>query len=114
MLDAKMREMKYKQSSVDMCLYYKLMNATIILVGIYVDDLLVTSNNVQLVDEFFQDMKAFDVKDLGLATKFLCIKKSMKLQHEPGNNDFEPDQAIWFEARQTRGYSYSRSRTLCR
>jgi hypothetical protein len=73
MLDAKLREMKYKRSSVDMCLYYKLMNTTIILVAIYVDDLLVTSNNVKLVEKFFQEMKAFDVKDLGLATKFLGI-----------------------------------------
>jgi hypothetical protein len=46
----------------------------IILVGIYVDNLLVTSNNVKLVEEFFQEMKAFDVKDLRLATKYLGIK----------------------------------------
>ncbi len=46
MLSEKLQEENYKQSSVDMCLYYKIMKTTIILVGIYVDDLLVTSNDV--------------------------------------------------------------------
>ena len=62
MLDKKIRELGYKQSSVDMCLYYKITKNTLILVGIYVDDLLVTSNNVKLVDEFFEEMKTFDVR----------------------------------------------------
>jgi hypothetical protein len=74
MLSAKLLELKYKQSSVDMCLYFKVNNATIILVGVYVDDLLVTSNDAALVEEFFVQMKAFDVKDLGIAAKFLGIK----------------------------------------
>jgi len=34
----------------------------------------VTSNNVKLIDEFFEQMKTFDVKDLGEAEKFLGIK----------------------------------------
>jgi hypothetical protein len=52
------------------------MNTTIILVGIYVDDLVI-SNNVKLVEEFFQEMKAFDLKDLGLVTKL-----GIKIEHE--------------------------------
>jgi hypothetical protein len=63
MLDEKLRALKYSQSNVDMCLYYRTTKTTIILVGIYVDDLLVTSNNVKLIDEFFEQMKTFDVKD---------------------------------------------------
>jgi hypothetical protein len=74
MLSHKLRELKYKQSSVDMCLYYKITKSALILVGVYVDDLLVTSNETILVDEFFDQMKAFDVKDLGVAAKFLGIK----------------------------------------
>jgi hypothetical protein len=74
MLDEKLRALKYNQSSVDMCLYYRTTKTTVILVGIYVDDLLVTSNNQKLIDEFFEQMKAFDVKDLGEAEKFLGIK----------------------------------------
>ncbi len=74
MLDQKIRDLGYKQSSVDKYLYYKLMKTTLILVGVYVDDLSVTSNDVKLVDEFFEEMKTFDVKDLGTATKFMGIK----------------------------------------
>jgi hypothetical protein len=51
------------------------MRTTAILVGVDVDDLLVTSNNVKIVEDFFEEMKAFDdVKDLGLGTKFLVLK----------------------------------------
>jgi hypothetical protein len=70
MLDEKLRTLNYSQASVDMCLYYQTTKTTIILVAIYVDDLLVTSNNAKLVDEFFEQMKAFDVKDLGEAENF--------------------------------------------
>jgi hypothetical protein len=74
MLDEKLHALKYNQSSVDMCLYCRTTKTTVILVGIYVDDLLVTSNNEKLIDEFFEQMKAFDVKDFGEAEKFLGIK----------------------------------------
>ena len=43
------------------------------LVGIYVDDVLATGTNVQMVDEFFNDMKFVELKDLGVVTKFLGI-----------------------------------------
>ncbi len=46
------KELTYKQSSVYMCLYYKIMKTTIILVGIYVDDLLEKSNNAKMVNDF--------------------------------------------------------------
>jgi hypothetical protein len=46
MLSEKSRKLNYKQSSVDMCLYYKIMKATLFLVGVYVDELLLTSNEV--------------------------------------------------------------------
>ncbi len=46
--------------------------------GIYVDDLLVASNDAKMVNEFFEQMKTFDVKDLGIASKFLGIK----IEHE--------------------------------
>jgi hypothetical protein len=81
MLDEKLRALKYSQSSVDMCLYYQKSNTIIILVGIYVDDLLVTSNYVKLIDEFFEEMKTFDVKDLGEAEKFLGIKIESETAH---------------------------------
>jgi hypothetical protein len=36
-----------------MCLDYRITKTTVILVGVYVDDLLVTSNDVKLLEEFF-------------------------------------------------------------
>jgi hypothetical protein len=44
------------------------------LVGVYVDDLLVTSNDVKIADEFFEKMKTFDVIDLGVAANVMGIK----------------------------------------
>ncbi len=64
MLDEKLRTLNYSQSSVGICLYYQTIKTTIILVGIYVDDWLVTSNNVKLVDEFFEQMKALTLKTM--------------------------------------------------
>ncbi len=55
-------------------MYYRKTKTTLVLVGIYIDGLLVTSNNVKLVNEFFEQMQTFDVKDLGEAEKFLGIK----------------------------------------
>jgi hypothetical protein len=57
-----------------MCLHYKTTNDTQILVGVYVEDLLATSDNVRLVDKFFEDMTTYDVKDLGVAANFQGIK----------------------------------------
>jgi hypothetical protein len=57
-----------------MCLYYKITKTASVLVGIYVDDLLVKSNNAKLIGEFFEEMKAFGVKDLGVVMKILGIK----------------------------------------
>ncbi len=51
-VERKVTHIELKESSVDMCLHIKTMRKTIIiLVGVYVDDLLVTSNDVKLVDE---------------------------------------------------------------
>jgi hypothetical protein len=44
------------------------------LIGFYIDDLLVTFNNAKLNDDVLEEMKAFDVKFLGVVTKFLGIK----------------------------------------
>ncbi len=48
---------------------YGVTKTTLILVGVYVDDLLATSNNVKPVEKVFEQMKAFDLKDLGVAIK---------------------------------------------
>jgi hypothetical protein len=66
MLDDILRALDFKQSSVNMCLYFKIIETTLVLVGVCVDALLVTSNNAKLVDEFFTEMKTLNVKDVGI------------------------------------------------
>ncbi|POM61907.1 putative Pol Polyprotein [Phytophthora palmivora] len=61
------------QCYTDSCLYIKHEADDKTLVGIYVDDVLVTGTSVQKVDGFFNDMKVVELKDLGVVTKFLGI-----------------------------------------
>nr|CCA26581.1 AlNc14C391G11286 [Albugo laibachii Nc14]CCA27305.1 AlNc14C502G11958 [Albugo laibachii Nc14] len=44
-----------------------------ILVGIYVDDLLVTGTSVKKVNDFFNDMQVVELKGLGVVVRFLGI-----------------------------------------
>ena len=78
------------------------------------DDLLVTSNNVKLVDEFFEDMKAFDVKDLDVAATFWGIKIEYQTAcgHESANNYLQLDQTVRPEEHQTCWNTDSRSSPL--
>jgi len=46
-----------------------------LIVSLYVNDLLVTGDNIRLVEEFKQEMmQAFEMTDLGLMTYFLGIE----------------------------------------
>ena len=58
----------------DLCLYHKKVKGDIIVVGIYVDDLLVTATLHNLVDALFDDLKVLNVKDLGVVNKFLGMR----------------------------------------
>jgi hypothetical protein len=46
----------------------------ILLVSLYVDDLIFTSNNLSLVEEFKTSMKKFDMTDLGKMRYFLGVE----------------------------------------
>ncbi|OWZ08671.1 putative mitochondrial protein [Phytophthora megakarya] len=54
-----------------LCMYKRGSGSDLTIVGVYVDDLLVTGAKVANVDKFFKDMKVLDVKDLGNVSKFL-------------------------------------------
>jgi hypothetical protein len=58
----------------DKCLYYKTEGDKIVVAGLYVDDLLVTGNDQNMVDEFFTVASEMDIKDLGKASKVLGIR----------------------------------------
>ncbi|KAE8950543.1 hypothetical protein PR001_g34117, partial [Phytophthora rubi] len=54
-------------------LYVKIEEDDMTLVGVYVDDILVTATSVEKVDKFFQDMQVVELKDLGVVSKFLGV-----------------------------------------
>ena len=64
-------ELGFVQSYTDSCLYFNRNHSGTTIVGVYVDDLLVTGTNTTFFDQFFQDMHVLEVKDLGIVTKFL-------------------------------------------
>lgn len=64
----------------DMCLYYKHCGKETIIVGVYVDDLLVTASKKVLAQYFFSDMCMLSIKDLGKVSKFL----GMRVVHKDG------------------------------
>ncbi|KAG2802763.1 hypothetical protein PC118_g17799 [Phytophthora cactorum] len=56
-----------------LCIYGKVEDDGMTLVGVYVDDLLVTGTSESEVDKFFEDMQIVELKDLGVVAKFLGI-----------------------------------------
>lgn len=81
----------FQRSSVDMCLYFKKEKGEITVVGIYVDDLLVTGTSKACVDKFFQEAKVLDVKALGVVSKFLGMRVT---QRPDGGLDIDQESTI--------------------
>ncbi|CCH47072.1 Copia protein [Wickerhamomyces ciferrii] len=70
----------FKRNEAEMGLYYKASGSNIVLLGLYVDDILVASNSSDLLDEVKGCSKsAFKTKDLGPIKKFLGLNIE---QHE--------------------------------
>uniref|UniRef100_A0AAV1U701 Reverse transcriptase Ty1/copia-type domain-containing protein n=1 Tax=Peronospora matthiolae TaxID=2874970 RepID=A0AAV1U701_9STRA len=57
-----------------MCLYFKYKGKTCTVVGVYVDDLLVTGTEQGAVDDFLKDMASLSIKDLEVVNKFLGLR----------------------------------------
>jgi hypothetical protein len=74
MMDGFLIKHGYMRSVTDKCLYYKTEGDKIVVAGLYVDDLLVTGNDQNMVDEFFTVASKMDIKDLGKASKVLGIR----------------------------------------
>ncbi|POM64836.1 Integrase catalytic core protein [Phytophthora palmivora] len=74
LLHSKLVDIGFHQSHVDMCVYYRYKTGVLIVVGVYVDDLLVTGTQQHAVNVFFEELKSLDIKDLGCARKFLGMR----------------------------------------
>lgn len=74
LLHEKLKSFGYVQCLTDMCVYFKRVKTKLVVVGVYVDDLLVTGTNSEDVDKFFEDLKGLSVKNLGTVSKFLGMR----------------------------------------
>ena len=87
LLHATLTNIGYVQCITGTCLYFKSDSDGTILVGTYVDDLLVTGVSGQRVDDFFSQMTCLELKNLGLAEKFLGMRV-----HYGSNSGYKIDQ----------------------
>lgn len=89
-LSAVFISMGYQQSKIDPCVYSKFNNNDMIFVAIYVDDLMIFTNSIELEEESKASlMEKFKMKDLGEAK--LCIG----LRITKGNNSISLDQETY-------------------
>ena len=64
----------FKQCIIDMCIFFKHKVEEWAIVGVYVDDRLVTENKACAIDKFFAGMKTLSIKKLGVVQKFLGLR----------------------------------------
>ena len=80
-IDEHFQSLGFVKSPSEATLYIKEIDANLIIVSVYVDDLLVTDSNEKLVKEFKAKMlKVFEMTDLGLMSYFLGME--MKQDHD--------------------------------
>ncbi|KAI3522492.1 hypothetical protein L1887_00319 [Cichorium endivia] len=81
-LDRYLKSLGFTRCFQEYSVYTRKKDGGTLIVGVYVDDLLVTGNCSKNVDEFKKEMKArFEMSDLGLLTYYLGIEVS---QHATG------------------------------
>lgn len=91
-MDSHLLDLGFERSLSESTLYVKKVGSNVTIISLYMDDLLVTENNIALIKEFKKEMmKVFEMTDLGEMTYFLgmeieqtqngvfvCQKKYMK------------------------------------
>jgi hypothetical protein len=76
LLDKTLLEAGYQRSLTDSCVYFKRDGENIVLIGVYVDDLLITATSDEVLEAAIQKLNVLDVKNLGPASKFLGMRVS--------------------------------------
>ncbi|CAI5734969.1 unnamed protein product [Hyaloperonospora brassicae] len=71
LLHSSLTDASFLRCCSDMCLYRKNEGAELVVVGAYVDDLLVTGTSTAVVDRFFVSLSTLAINDLGEVSKFL-------------------------------------------
>lgn len=86
-LDEKLKEMSFKQSSADHCVYYQ-NDVCLSIIVIYVDDLIVASSSREKMKEIKRKLSTFKMKDLGQINYCLGIN----FKHNHASNRISMDQ----------------------
>ena len=73
-MDKFLKDHGYLQCVTDKCVYYRVEDREIVVVGLYVDDVLVTGSSERAIESFFETAKEMDIKDLGEVSKFLGMR----------------------------------------
>jgi len=74
-LDCTLKEMGFKQSEHEHAIYQRITSDTILLIGVYVDDLIITGSSKGAIESFKDEMKTqFQMSDLGLLSIYLGIE----------------------------------------
>lgn len=74
-LDKTLKEMGFKRCPQEYAVYKLHKSNQVLIVGVYVDDLIVTGTNEELVNEFKKRMlNIFDMSDLGILSYYLGIE----------------------------------------
>ncbi|KXJ71623.1 hypothetical protein RP20_CCG020139 [Aedes albopictus] len=74
-LDTELKRMGFKRSSFDPCVYFKIDDSTILVIAVYVDDFLLFSTDVKLIQNVKKQlMTLFHMKDLGEAKQVLGMR----------------------------------------
>lgn len=90
-LDKGLKEIGLKRSEVDQCVYYKIDESRRIYVAIYVDDLIIFSNDKKLETALRTALlEKFHMKDIGKA-KFVL---GMRISQEKGKVTLDQEQHI--------------------
>nr|GEV01728.1 hypothetical protein [Tanacetum cinerariifolium] len=78
-LDKSMKGLDFLKSSQDPAVYTRNLKGKTLIVGVYVDDLIITGSHTHDIVEFKEQMKnEFEMSDLGLLAYYLGIKVSQK------------------------------------
>lgn len=65
LLRMKLIKAGYGRCITEMRLYYKAIDENIIVVGVHVDDPLITKTNAELIQDFFKTLSFLSIKQLG-------------------------------------------------
>ena len=78
-IDEHLLGLGFCKSGSESTLYVKKKGAEVLIISLYVNDMLITGNNVSLIEGFKQEMmQAFEMTDLGLMTYFLGMEINQK------------------------------------